>query len=485
MSNPKSEGTNYLTYQSVEANAFGSTIRIVGIQYECRSLLINYYKILKHIKMEGKLPFFNLKKGNPFLLYDVYKSFYNLIMYKIDGLLNDNKKGGMRMKDFYADLHIHIGRTASGKPVKITGSKTLTLHAILQYASSQKGLDMIGVIDCHSPEVIGQIEELLRRGEMIELTEGGLRFQDTTLLLGSEIEVYDTYCQGPIHVLAYLPTVGKMKDFSHWMNQHVKNITLSSQRIYVEGRVLQQKVYEYDGLFVPAHVFTPFKSLYGKGVRRSLTEVFDPNYIDAIELGLSSDTQMVRNIKELQHYPFLTNSDAHSLGKMAREYQKLTLKDANFAELKKALRNEDGRAITANYGLNPLLGKYYQTVCANCGERVIEAVTVCPTCESHMFIKGVSTRIQELSDSNVSFVSRPPYIHQVPLDFIPGLGPKIFERLLQAFGTEMNILHHVTKAQLLEVVPEKLAHLIDQARKGKLSITHGGGGKYGKVLDET
>ena len=104
------------------------------------------------------------------------------------------EKVGVRVKDFYVDLHIHIGRTASGRPVKITGSKTLTLHNILQYASSQKGLDMIGVIDCHSPEVIEEIEGLLEREEMVELAEGGLRFQETTLLLGSEIEVYDSHC---------------------------------------------------------------------------------------------------------------------------------------------------------------------------------------------------------------------------------------------------------------------------------------------------
>lgn len=388
------------------------------------------------------------------------------------------------MKDFYVDLHIHIGRTASGKPVKITGSKTLTLPSILQYASSQKGLDIIGVIDCHSPEVLDEIEDLVKRGEMRALAEGGLRFQETTLLLGSEIEVYDAYCHGPIHVLAYFPTVEKMKAFSYWMSHYVKNISLSSQRIYVEGQVLQQKVYEYDGLFVPAHVFTPFKSLYGKGVNKSLTEVFDPNYIDAIELGLSSDTNMVRYIKEIQSYPFLTNSDAHSLGKMAREYGRFTLKEANFLELKKALRNQEGRAISANYGLNPLLGKYYQTVCANCNEQVSIEMLACPKCESHHFIKGVSTRIEELSDLDIPSVSRPPYIHQVPLDFIPGLGPKTFERLLQAFGTEMNILHHVTKEQLLDVVPEKLAYLIDKARNGELNIAHGGGGKYGKVINE-
>ena len=388
------------------------------------------------------------------------------------------------MKDFYVDLHIHIGRTASGKPVKITGSKTLTLQAILQYASNQKGLDMIGVIDCHSPEILMEIEDLLNRGDMIELAEGGLRFQKITLLLGSEIEVYDSSCNGPIHVLAYFPTIEKMRAFSQWMSNYVKNITLSSQRIYVGGRELQYKVNELDGLFVPAHVFTPFKSLYGKGVKRSLTEVFDPNYIDAIELGLSSDTQMVRNIKELQLYPFLTNSDAHSLAKTAREYQKCTLKDANFNELKLALLQQDGRRIRANYGLNPLLGKYYQTVCINCGYQITSKLKTCPHCGSESFINGVSSRIQELSDQDVAIVSRPPYIHQVPLDFIPGLGPKTFEQLLHHFATEMNILHKVTKEELLNVVPEKLAHLIDQARNGELSIVRGGGGKYGKVVEE-
>ena len=52
------------------------------------------------------------------------------------------------------------------------------------------------------------------------------------------------------------------------------------------------------------------------------------------------------------------------------------------------------------------------------------------------------------------------------LDFIPGLGPKSMEKLLVAFGTEMNILHEVTLEQLMEIVPEKLAVYIDSARKG-------------------
>ncbi|KGR76017.1 endonuclease Q family protein [Ureibacillus manganicus] len=385
------------------------------------------------------------------------------------------------MKHYFSDLHIHIGRTESGKPVKITGSRNLTLKNILDTASSQKGLDIIGIIDCHSPEVILEIEGLIEKGEIVQLPEGGLRYQNTTLIPGSEIEIYDENCHGPIHVLAYFPTLDLIKEFSHWMSFKLKNIQLSSQRIYCEGITLQKKVKELGGLFIPAHVFTPFKSLYGKGVISSLTEVFDPILIDGIELGLSSDSEMVKRIGELERYTFVTNSDAHSLGKLAREYQKIQLQDATFQELHLALKEAEGRKIIANYGLNPLLGKYHSTACANCSEPLIPGESVCRKCGSHQFIKGVSTRIEELSDLEIPTRIRPSYIHQVPLDFIPGVGPKMIERMLNAFGTEMNILHFVTLEQLEEVIPGKIAKLIDHARKGKLTIDVGGAGKYGKV----
>lgn len=382
---------------------------------------------------------------------------------------------------FFADLHIHIGRTKSGKPVKITGSRDLTISNILNTASFKKGLDIIGIIDCHSPEVIEEVDSLMKNGEIEQLSEGGLRYQNTTLIPGSEIEIYDENCHGPIHVLAYFPTISIMNEFSHWMSLHLKNIQLSSQRIYCDGITLQKKVKELGGLFIPAHVFTPFKSLYGKGVISSLTEVFDPVYIDGIELGLSSDSEMVKNISELEQYTFVTNSDAHSLGKLAREYQKIKLKDATFNELRLALQEKEGRKIVENYGLNPLLGKYHSTACANCSEPLTQGESICRKCGSHLFIKGVSTRIQELSDLREPRRKRPPYVHQVPLDFIPGVGPKMIERMLNSFSTEMNIIHNVSLEQLEEVIPQKIAVLIDQARKGQLTINVGGAGKYGKI----
>ncbi|KGA96683.1 hypothetical protein AJ85_17965 [Alkalihalobacillus alcalophilus ATCC 27647 = CGMCC 1.3604] len=386
------------------------------------------------------------------------------------------------MKTIFADLHIHIGRTESGRPVKITGSKSLTIDRILYEASEEKGIDMIGVIDCHVPEILQTLEKRVQQGTCTEHPGGGVVFNQTSLLLGSEIEIYDEKCQGPLHVLAFLPTIDKMWLFSEWLSTRMKNRTLSSQRIYETGANLQEKVKELGGLFIPAHIFTPFKSLYGSGVQHSLSEVFNPNLIDAVELGLSSDTSMADQISELHSYPFVTNSDAHSLAKIGREYQKLSVKEASFDEFTLALKQQHGRGIVANYGLNPRLGKYHVTACEKCLSKKINNETKCLQCDHHRFTKGVSNRLLELKDTNINLPTRPPYIHQVPLEYLPGLGPKTLERLKNHFGTEMKILHEVQSAMLEEVVPRKIVDMIIAARHGTLNLKEGGGGVYGKVL---
>ncbi|XQY90484.1 endonuclease Q family protein [Metabacillus sp. HB246100] len=386
------------------------------------------------------------------------------------------------MNKYFADLHIHIGQTESGKPVKITASKSLTLKNILIEASERKGIDLIGIIDCHVPEVLSTLVKLIETGECIELEQGGIQFQRTTLLVGCELEIYDKSCSGPIHVLIYMPTLEKMATFSNWMSSRLKNNTLSSQRIYEEGRTVQRVVKSLGGLFIPAHIFTPHKSLFGSGVKHSLTEVFDSALIDGVELGLSSNTCMADQVEELHTYPFLTNSDAHSLQKIGREYQSFLLEQPTFHEIRLALKSEDGRKIIANYGLNPYLGKYYETTCEKCGEKQEENEQPCGKCGSTRYIKGVATRIKELSKDHGRIIERPPYFHQVPLQFIPGIGPKTLDKLKGFFGTEMNILHYVSEEELKKVIPVTLVQYIIAGREGRLQVKSGGGGTYGKIL---
>ncbi|HET7578430.1 MAG TPA: endonuclease Q family protein [Bacillales bacterium] len=386
------------------------------------------------------------------------------------------------MNRFYADFHIHIGRTTSGRPVKITGARSLTLENIIRESTEIKGLNMIGIIDCHVPEVIDEFEALIEDGTVVPQEEGGLRFKDVAVIPGSEIEIYDDYSRGAFHVLVFFPDLYKMKQFSAWLSGHMKNITLSSQRYYGTGKSLQEKTKELGGLFIVAHAFTPHKGLYGSGVERRLTEVLDPDKIDAIELGLSANTEMADQIPELHRYPYLSNSDAHSLPKMAREYQTIEMEKPTFHEFQMALREEKGRKITANYGLDPRLGKYHRTMCENCYE-VIEdtAARVCPHCGNRRITRGVYDRLQELREESREYPERPPYVHQVPLEFIPKLGPKTLMKLRDHFKTDMAILHEVPEEALKEVVSEQLADYILQARYGKLSIRIGGAGRYGKV----
>ncbi|MFC4558729.1 endonuclease Q family protein [Virgibacillus kekensis] len=384
------------------------------------------------------------------------------------------------LNSYFADMHIHIGRDIYNKPVKITGAKTLTLTNVLLEASRNKGIHMVGVIDSHAPAVQEEIRQLIEKGKAYELDEGGVRFENVTLLLGSEIEVYDENCQGPIHVLCFFPTLNTITRFSEWLTGKMKNITLSSQRYYGTAKDLQYKVKELDGLFIPAHVFTPFKSLYGKGVRKSLTEVLDPDLIDAVELGLSSDTEMADQIQELHHYTFVSNSDAHSLAKIAREYQEILMEEPSFKEFNWALHQVEGRKIKQNFGMNPHLGKYHTTVCSQCLEPLSRDAAKCSNCGSTKIVKGVFDRIKELADTHGSR-ERPPYLYQVPLEYLPALGPKTFTKLLEHFQTEMNVIHHVKKEELEKVVPVKLATAIINMRGGRLSIKAGGGGKYGSI----
>ena len=129
-----------------------------------------------------------------------------------------------------------------------------------------------------------------------------------------------------------------------------------------------------------------------------------------------------------------------------------------------------------------MLGKYHQTVCEKCQFPFNPENGKCENCGHSKYVKGVADRISELSTITEKMPDRPPYIHQIPLDFIPGLGPKLRGKLLDHFGTEMAILHEVSFDHLKEVVPVKMAELIVEARSGKLKLAAGGGGKYGKVL---
>ena len=394
------------------------------------------------------------------------------------------------MYEVFADMHIHIGRSENNKPIKITAARSLNFANIAKECVERKGINIAGIIDCASPYVIEDIENFLKTGEAFEIEDGGIIYKDKVcIILGSEIETSEKNEEGKTgsaHNLCYFPTLNDIKGFSNEMSHHIKNMTLSSQRADISAYELIDIVEKYNGVLVPAHAFTPHKSFYGNcttRLKRIFKEKFDR--IPAIELGLSADTYLADKIPELENKTFLTNSDAHSLPKIAREYNKMLMETVSFKEFVKVLKREDGRKILANYGLDPKLGKYHRTYCEVCDKQIPgdAPVTKCDTCDSKNITMGVYDRIEIIKDKEESKSPnfRPEYVYQIPLGFIPGVGGKTIKKLLDTFETEMNILHKLDYDDIEAVVGEKVATNIINAREGKMHIIEGGGGVYGKV----
>ena len=222
-----------------------------------------------------------------------------------------------------------------------------------------------------------------------------------------------------------------------------------------------------------------------------------------MNFGLSADTEYADRIRELANKKFLTNSDAHSLSKIAREYNTFEMENISFESFKKVLGYEDeiqngdnkeaksnskNRNKTLNYivcnnGMYSRLGKYNKTYCDMC-ECVSEIEDgKCKKCGSKKIVKGVEDRVIEIADGkSISPENRPEYIYKIPLEYIPKLGKKTKEKMLELYGTEMNILNKVSIENIEENFGKQIAKNIGIARNGNITIQNGGGGIYGKLI---
>jgi uncharacterized protein (TIGR00375 family) len=385
------------------------------------------------------------------------------------------------LRNVYGDLHIHIG-SAGGRAVKITASRKLDLHSVLFEAAPRKGLDMVGIVDAGSTLVSAEIETMLENGDLQEHPRGGLLASNGVLLIPAcEVESREG-----VHLILYLPSLKRIKDYQKYMRSRVTNMTLSTQRANVSIAELINLSFMLDGIFCPAHAFTPHKGIYGFLTRR-LSDILgsDAKHISALELGLSADTDMADMIGETRNYTFLSNSDAHSAGNIGREYNLFRMADRNFQEFKYCLENSEGRRVIANYGMDPLLGKYHRSYCGKCSTISDDKPPVlsCNNCGNDKLIMGVYDRIIQIRDQEEIRhpLGRPPYNYRVPLKDLPGVGPKLKEKLLASFHNEVYILERASVSDIGRIAGENVASFIARMRVERLPITPGGGGKYGRV----
>jgi len=301
------------------------------------------------------------------------------------------------------------------------------------------------------------------------------------LIPGCEVETREG-----VHLITYLPTVESLKKYGQYMKKRIKNPTLSTQKAQVSVGDIMNLAVLLDGIFCPAHAFTPHKGIYGALTPR-LTSILgrESATIEALELGLSADTDMADLIGETRGFTFLSNSDAHSSPNIGREYNLFRLGDNNFTELRYALENLHERRIMANYGMDPRMGKYHRSYCNDCDLIVDEAPPVekCPVCGGSQLVTGVLDRVMAIRDYDEPRhpVGRPPYHYRVPLKELPGLGPKSLNKLITLLGDEIKITEEASLDDIARISSPEIAAMIGRMRLGRLEIIPGGGGRYGKV----
>ena len=231
------------------------------------------------------------------------------------------------MEEIFADLHVHIGRSENGKPIKITAARSLNFANIAKECADRKGINVVGIIDCASPYVIEDIENFLKTGDAYEIEDGGIIYKDKVcILLGSEVETSEVSRNGKCgaaHNVCFFPHLNDIKGFSNELSQHLKNmlghlayLMEGSKRIFdVKTYKMQvranDKVYEGEylyGMITNSHSVGGFKNLIGPGVEMNdgLFEVtlikkpnnlLELNEIIAALLNANDNTDMIDAFK--------------------------------------------------------------------------------------------------------------------------------------------------------------------------------------------
>jgi len=380
-----------------------------------------------------------------------------------------------------ADLHIHS--RFSGATSEKMNIKTISLEA------PRKGVDVVASGDClHS----GWLKEI-KQCNVVD--EGTFELNGTRFILSVEVEAVKR-----VHHLLYFPSFSAVEDFKERIKPYSRNLETDGRpNVDMSGEELAELARDVDALIGPAHAFTPWTAMYA--YYDSLDECYGDlaGYVSFVELGLSADSDLADRIRELHRLTFLTNSDCHSPHpvRLAREFNRFQVKDATFMEIKKAILRVSGNKPVLNVGIPPEEGKYHESACSSCHMHYTleEAIRRHWKCQCGKRIKkGVKDNILEKSDFSKPLhpSHRPPYVHLIPLAEIitKAVGQhnpftqtvtKHWNELVDAFGSEINVLLDVDIEEISKVTVPAITEAIQAFREKKVIIHPGGGGEYGTI----
>ncbi len=409
--------------------------------------------------------------------------------------------------EFIADLHIH------SKYSRAT-AKNLDFEN-LYYAAQIKGVSLVGTGDFTYPAWIDEIESKLDPAEpgLFTLKPEIAKEIDKTIPENCrnqvrfilQTEISNIYKKADRvrknHNLIYLPDIASVKQFNAKLDV-IGNIKSDGRPILgLDAADLLQIMLETNdkGFFVPAHIWTPWFSLFGsKSGYDSMEECFGSltKHIFAVETGLSSDPPMNWRIEDLDDIRLISNSDAHSPGYLGRNAN-LFDTEFSFAHIREALEKNDLKKFNGTLDMYPHQGKYHFDGHRKCNICLNPATTaeidgICPEC-SRKVTYGVLNRVQELATRPEGYLpeNRHGYKSIIPLTDILSeifeVGPKTkkvahyYNKAIESLGSELDILLKKSFEEIESANVPLLAEAVKKMRCGDIDIDPGYDGEFGKV----
>lgn len=408
--------------------------------------------------------------------------------------------------NYAADLHIH-------SPFSRATSPQSDLFGLASWARI-KGINVLGTGDFTHPAWLAALKTELvpaepgffalrdRIPDVFPLTAEPAPPSPVRFLLSAEIScIYKRHGKvRKVHNLLYVPDFGSAERINLRLAK-IGNIHSDGRPILgLDSRDLLEIVLEEapQGFLVPAHIWTPWFSLFGS--RSGFDCIQDcfgdlTDHIFALETGLSSDPEMNRLISALDRFTLISNSDCHSPSKIGREAN-LFSAGFDYFSLQEALRTNNRATFRGTIEFFPEEGKYHADGHRACNvslhphqTRTLNAV--CPVCNKPLTV-GVLYRVTELADRK-----HPIFRHDAPESFsmiplteilseILDSGPATkkvmqqYQRIVNRFGTELHVLMEADIDEIEAFVPP-LGEAIVRMRSGKVTRKPGFDGEYGTI----
>lgn len=391
---------------------------------------------------------------------------------------------------FYADLHIHSKYSRATSP-------DMDLDHIAQWAA-YKGLGLVGTGDFTHPAWFRELKlKLEPRGN------GLFHYKGADFMLTAE--VCNIFSKGgrtrKVHNLIAAPSLEAAAEVNRRLRPHASLDVDGRPILPIYASRLVELVMQADpaNYVVPAHIWTPHFSVFGSNSGfDSLEDCYEDQtgQIFALETGLSSDPPMNWRLSALDRYALVSNSDAHSPGKLGREANVFDC-ELDYAAIRETLRARDGSKILSTIEFFPEEGKYHYDGHKPCHLRLTPSQTgkykgKCPECGKKITV-GVLHRVDDLADRPTGAVpaGAVPCRHLIPLEEIiaaamgRGTGTqgvlREYHKLVAEFGNEFAILLETPEEELARLTDPRVAEGVMRARAGRVRVLPGYDGEYGEI----